>query len=72
MIIVMKPDASEDQVEHIIEHVKDLKLKPVPIVGTERTVVAVVGEERNSGITALESSPGVDEVLPIVAQGGAA
>lgn len=67
MIIVMKPDASEDQVEHIIEHVKDLKLKPVPIVGTERTVVAVVGEERNSGITALESSPGVDEVLPIVA-----
>src|SRR5690606_39286253 len=37
------------------------------IQGTERTVIAAVGEERIAGVTALESGPGVDEVLPILA-----
>ena len=67
MIIVMKQEATDDEIGHIVQHVTELGLKPVTIEGTERTVVAVVGEERNSGISALESSPGVDEVLPILA-----
>ena len=67
MIIVMKQNATGDDIAHIVEHVTGLGLKPVTIEGTERTVVAVVGEERNTGISALESAEGVDEVLPILA-----
>ncbi len=67
MIIVMKQNAPTDEIDHVVSSVKELGLKPVIIEGTERTVVAVVGEERDAGIMALESSPGVDEILPIVA-----
>lgn len=67
MIIVMKHSATQQQIDEVIAHVESLKLKPNVIRGTERTVVAVVGEERMSGIQSLESHDGVDDVLPVVA-----
>ena len=67
MIVVMKRGASQEEIDHIVESVEEMGLKPVTIQGTERTVVAVVGEERDAGIPSLESSPGVDEVVPILA-----
>jgi 3-deoxy-7-phosphoheptulonate synthase len=51
----------------MIQHVESLGLKPNVIRGAERTVIAAVGEERVAGISSLESGPGVDEVLPILA-----
>ncbi len=68
MIIVMKRNASEDEVNHMIAQVESLKLKPTVLRGTERTVIAAIGDERNaSGIGSLESSPGVDSVMPVLA-----
>jgi 3-deoxy-7-phosphoheptulonate synthase len=67
MIVVMKRSASEEDIQAMIEHVEALKMKPVVLRGTERTVIAAIGEERVAGISSLESGPGVDEVLPILA-----
>lgn len=68
MIVVMKRGVSEDQIKKITDHVVSLGLKPTVIQGTERTVVAVVGDERAAAnIGALESDPGVDEVLSVLA-----
>ncbi len=67
MIIVMKRTASEEEIENVVQGVESRGLKANVIRGTERTVVAAVGEERIAGITALESSPGVDEVMSILA-----
>ncbi|MCH2115830.1 MAG: 3-deoxy-7-phosphoheptulonate synthase [Pirellulales bacterium] len=67
MIIVMKHTASEEDIETMIREVEAKGLKANVIRGTERTVIAAVGEERVAGIGSLESGPGVDEVLPIVA-----
>ena len=67
MIIVMKHTATPTDIEAVTTHVEELGLKPTIIQGTERTVVAAVGEERVAGIGSLESCTGVDEVLPIVA-----
>jgi len=67
MIIVMKHTASEEDIETMIRQVEAKGLKANVIRGTERTVIAAVGEERVAGIGSLESGPGVDEVLPIVA-----
>jgi 3-deoxy-7-phosphoheptulonate synthase len=44
-----------------------LKLRPHVIVGTERTVVAVVGDERDATGAGFETLPGVASVLPILA-----
>jgi 3-deoxy-7-phosphoheptulonate synthase len=63
----MKRSATEEDIQSMIEHVEALKMKPVVLRGTERTVIAAIGEERVAGIGSLESGPGVDEVLPILA-----
>jgi 3-deoxy-7-phosphoheptulonate synthase len=67
MIVVMKRSATEQDIQAMIEHVEALKMKPMVLRGTERTVIAAIGEERVAGIGSLESGPGVDEVLPILA-----
>ena len=67
MIVVMKRSASEEDIQSMIQHVEALGMKPNVIRGAERTVIAAVGEERVAGIGSLESGPGVDEVLPILA-----
>ncbi|MCA9231733.1 MAG: 3-deoxy-7-phosphoheptulonate synthase [Planctomycetales bacterium] len=67
MIVVMKHTATEQDIEATAKNIEALGLKAVKIQGTERTVIAAVGEERVAGISSLESCPGVDEVLPIVA-----
>ncbi|GIW99888.1 MAG: 3-deoxy-7-phosphoheptulonate synthase [Pirellulaceae bacterium] len=67
MIVVMEKDATPDQVEHMVQRVQEMGLKAHVIQGTERTVIAAVGDERVTKAEALESGPGVAKVLPILA-----
>jgi len=67
MIIVMKPGAAKGEVDHVVERVTELGLQPHTIIGTERTVVALVGDERPVSRDLLESFPGVEKVVPILA-----
>ena len=67
MIVVMKRGATPQQIEHMIERVEQLGLKAHPIYGTERTVIAAIGEKRDEFRQSLESGPGVAEVVPILA-----
>jgi len=67
MIVVMKPGSSQTQVEHVIQLVREMGLKDHVIVGQERTVVAVIGDDRFKDRSVLESAPGVDRVVPILA-----
>ena len=67
MIVVMKQGASEEEVRHVARRVESLGLKAHVIVGTERTVVAAIGEKRETDKEAMENCPGVSEVMPILA-----
>jgi len=67
MIVVMKPGASNDNVQRVAARVEELGLKSHVIVGTERTVIAAIGEKRNGEKETLESCEGVDKVVPILA-----
>ena len=67
MIVVMKPGSTKLQVEHVVKLVKEMGLKEHIIEGTERTVVAVIGNDRFKDRNALESVDGVDKVVPILA-----
>jgi 3-deoxy-7-phosphoheptulonate synthase len=67
MIVVMKPNSTPKQVEHVVNLVKEMGLKEHVIVGTERTVVAVIGNDRFKDRSVLESVDGVDKVVPILA-----
>ncbi len=67
MIVVMKPDATEDQISHVRDHIASLGLEPQVIVGTHQKVIAAIGQERPGLVEALEPSDGVENVLPIMA-----
>jgi len=67
MIVVMKSDASQEQIDHMVDRVQRLGLISHVIRGTERTVIAAVGEKRDGTREQLEAGPGVDKVVPILA-----
>lgn len=67
MIVVMKPGASQRQIDHMIECIEQMGLRSHVIVGTERTVIAALGEKRDGAKQALETGDGVDKVVPILA-----
>ncbi|MFN6190866.1 MAG: 3-deoxy-7-phosphoheptulonate synthase [Planctomycetia bacterium] len=67
MIIVMQAGTAQADLDRVVSRVEALRLRPHVIVGTERTVVAVVGDERDAQGAGFETLPGVASVLPILA-----
>ncbi len=67
MIVVMRQDASKEQLEQVFAQVRELGYQVHPIYGEQRTVVACVGDERGkSRLQALEVLDGVENVVPIL------
>ncbi|MBI4597583.1 MAG: 3-deoxy-7-phosphoheptulonate synthase [Candidatus Omnitrophica bacterium] len=66
MIIVLKPDATKKQINHVIERIKALGLKPMVSQGTERTIIGVIGPEDQLRVQPLEVIPGVEKVMPVL------
>src|SRR5580692_6767353 len=67
MIVVMKPGSTQKQIDHIVELIGELGLRSHIIQGTDRTVVAALGEKRDGAKQALETGDGVEKVMPILA-----
>ena len=67
MIVVMEPGASEQQISHMVDRVESLGLRAHVIRGTERTVIAAIGDKREYTRESLRSGPGVADVVPILA-----
>jgi 3-deoxy-7-phosphoheptulonate synthase len=67
MIVVMKPGSNQGQIDQVIKLVREMGLKDHVIVGTERTVVACIGNDRFKDRSVLETVDGVDKVVPILA-----
>ncbi len=67
MIIVLRPDASKEQIAHIVDKVQKLGLTPHVSTGTERTIIGVIGPEEVLQVTPLEVFPGVEKVMPVLA-----
>jgi 3-deoxy-7-phosphoheptulonate synthase len=67
MIVVMKPGATKAQVEHVVQLVRDFGLKDHVIYGTDRTVVACIGDKRMVDKSAIETAPMVERIVPILA-----
>ncbi len=67
MIVVMKPGSTAEQIEHVCKLVREMGLKEQVIVGTERTVIACVGNDRFKDRNVMELCEGVEKVVPILA-----
>jgi 3-deoxy-7-phosphoheptulonate synthase len=67
MIVVMKHGSTQKQIDHIVQLIEELGLRSHIIQGTDRTVVAALGEKRDGAKQALETGDGVEKVMPILA-----
>ena len=66
MIIVLNPEATEEQIQHIKEKLEKLGLTPHISKGVERTIIGAIGDERVLRTVPLEAFPGVEKVMPIL------
>ena len=66
MIVVMKPGATEQDIQHVVSLIRDFGLKEHVIHGTDRTVVACIGDKRMVDKGAIENAPMVERIVPIL------
>src|SRR6476620_6838315 len=66
MIVNMKRSASAEEIEHVIDRIKECGFQAHVVRGEERTIIGAVGSSgRRSEIEALRAAPGVAEVIQI-------
>jgi 3-deoxy-7-phosphoheptulonate synthase len=66
MIVVLKPDLKQEDIQKVIERIESFGLKAHLSQGKERTIIGAIGDERLMADQTLESFPGVEKVLPIL------
>ena len=67
MIIVLKPEATEREIDHVLDRLRELGLKSHISTGEERTIIGVIGDDRILQNQPLTAFPGVESVTPILA-----
>jgi 3-deoxy-7-phosphoheptulonate synthase len=66
MIIICKPGATDEQIAHIEEAIRNWGLKPHTSRGVERTIIGVIGPEDVIREKPLGAFPGVASVTPVL------
>ncbi len=66
MMIVMKPEASEQEVQAVIDRVESVGARTHLSRGDEVTVIGAIGDREHVARLELEGAPGVDRVVPIL------
>lgn len=66
MIVVMKPNASEEQIQKVAQRIESYGLKVHFSRGTEVTILGVIGDDRIINKDQLVHMEGVDKLLPVL------
>lgn len=66
MILILKSNATGDQIDHVLERVEALGLQHHLSRGTYRTIVGIIGDEEKLQAEPLRAIPGVSEVIPVL------
>ena len=67
MIIAMKPEATEEQIQEVCRQIESYGYKPHLIRGEERVVIGAVGSgDKKDHLNNLLAEPGVENVVPIL------
>jgi 3-deoxy-7-phosphoheptulonate synthase len=66
MIIVLRPNSTPEQIDHVLERIAELGFKAHLSKGELRTIIGVIGDENKLQAEPLSAIPGVEQVLPIL------
>ena len=65
MIVIMKPTATEEDLQRVLERVESLGLEAHLSPGESHTIIGLIGETARLSRNAFEVMPGVERVVRI-------
>lgn len=65
MLVIMKNDATENQVQAVIRHIEDLGYRGIPMPGAQRTAICIIGNQGPVEDAQLLSLEGVKETIRV-------
>ena len=65
MLVVMKSQATPEQIQAVCDHIELLGFRPHPLPGAQRTAIGITGNKGEVDRGNLESLPGVAEVIRV-------
>jgi 3-deoxy-7-phosphoheptulonate synthase len=65
MLVVMKNDATQEQVQAVIKEIEKMGFRGIPMPGAERTAVCIVGNKGPVNDIRLLTMDGVKEAIPV-------
>jgi len=65
MLVVMKPHATEAEIEAVVEKIRGLGLTPHPIPGAQRVAIGVTGNKGGIETAQFETMPGVADAIRV-------
>jgi 3-deoxy-7-phosphoheptulonate synthase len=65
MLVVMRNDATEEQVQAVILEIRNMGYRGVPMPGAQRTAICIVGNKGPVEAAGLLAMPGVKEAIPV-------
>src|SRR5947207_13879509 len=65
MLVVMKRGATQSEIDAVSKRIQEFGITPVPLPGAERMAIGTFGSTSREAAEAVESLPGVAEVVPV-------
>ena len=65
MLVVMKRGATRAEIDAVMDRIKEFGIEPRPLPGEERMAIGTFGSTSREAADAVESLPGVAEVVPV-------
>ena len=66
MILILKSNATDEQIDHVLQRVEAMGLQHHLSRGTYRTIVGIIGDEEQLREEPLRAIPGVASVVPVL------
>lgn len=65
MLVVMKAQATQEEIQAVCDHIVQLGFRPHPLPGAQRTAIGITGNQGEANRGNLESLSGVAEVIRV-------
>lgn len=66
VILILNGQATDDQIQHVLDRVEKIGLQHHLSRGTFRTIVGIIGDESEINVEGLRAIPGVQKVVPVL------
>jgi 3-deoxy-7-phosphoheptulonate synthase len=66
MMIVMKPSATEDEIQAVVRRIEEAGARAHPVHGELMTIIGALGDREHVSRLGLEGAPGVEKLVPIL------